>query len=200
MAIDIDIEKGRRSLPMTGAAAGLALALMITLGTARDAHAWPRRGPGPHGHVGLAIGAALVGAAIGAELSSHVWLDLHGGAPPPVVYYGYGGPPYPPPPCCYQPLPPPPPPLVIGEPMYAPPVAYVPTLGLAVNGLIQAPQARSATAGVAVSLQARTSARTLFALEVQSLRAERPDRQRDDLAGLLVGRLFAWDAPLAPYL
>jgi hypothetical protein len=75
-----------------------------------------------------------------------------------------------------------------------------PQLGLAVNGIVQAPQARTGTAGFAVSLEARTSARSLFALEVQSLDVQRGARERTDLAGLLVGRLFAWDAALAPYL
>ena len=190
---------------MTGRTAVLALSLLTvlltTLATARDARAQVlfEAPPPPARRLGMAISAALVGAAIGVELVlPRLRFELRADAtppPPPTYYY----PPAPPPPCCYAP-----PPVMIAEPApFAPPEPDFPRFGVAVNGLIQSMQtsgAPSATAGVAVSLQARTSRRSIFALEVQSLDAERPSRRRTDQAGLLVGRLFLWDHPIAPYL
>jgi hypothetical protein len=58
-------------------------------------------------------------------------------------------------------------------------------------------------AGGALSLQARTSSRSLFALELQSLASAREaldGRSRTDLGALLSGRFFLWNAAVAPYL
>jgi hypothetical protein len=76
-------------------------------------------------------------------------------------------------------------------------------LGLSVAGVIQSPQSgRLPLGGVAAALQIRTSSQTLLALEVQSLGSRQgPDGpRRDELDGLVVGRVYLWDAPLAPYL
>jgi hypothetical protein len=177
----------------------LALCLLAALATARQARAEIEPAPPPVRRLGMAISAALAGVAIGVELAlPRFRFELYADATPPPSYY-YAPPP--PPPCCY--VPPPPPPVVIAEPAPPPPAPDGPRLGVAVNGIIQSSQtsaAPSATAGVAVSLQARTSERSLLALEVQSLTAEGPARRRSDLAGLLVGRLFLWDAAITPYL
>ncbi|HET6149290.1 MAG TPA: hypothetical protein VFH68_17260 [Polyangia bacterium] len=188
----------------------LALSVLTVLLTtwiaARDARADVlfEAPPPPARRLGMAISAALLGAAIGVELVlPRFRFELHADAtppPPPPPPYDY--PAAPPPPCCYAP--PPPPPVMIAEPApLAPQEPDFPRFGVAVNGLIQSTQtsgAPAATAGVAVSLQARTSRRSIFAIEVQSLDAERSSRRRTDQAGLLVGRLFLWDHPIAPYL
>jgi len=188
---------------VTGRAAALALSVLTTLAAARPARADFEAPPPPARRLGMAISAALAGVAIGVELVvPRFRFELRADATPPPPYpYPYAAPP--PPPCCYQP--PPPPPVVIAAP--PPPVwrePDFPRYGVAVNGLIQSMQTAgtpAATAGLALSLQARTSRRSLFAVELQSLDAERSaSRRRTDQAGLLVGRLFLWDHALAPYL
>lgn len=168
---------------------------------AREARAEYEATPPPARRLGMAIGAALVGAAVGVELilpRFHFELYADASPPPPPPSYYYAPPP--PPPCCYAP----PPPVVIAQPAPPPPAPEGPRMGIALNGLVQSsqtsPTTSFVTAGVAVSLQARTSRRSLFALEVQSLDSQGPVRRRTDLAGLLVGRLFLWDAAVAPYL
>jgi hypothetical protein len=149
--------------------------------------------------VDAGIGAGIaIGGALGLEIfAPRLWFEIHAGEVPPAV------PPPPPPPCCYAPprVWAPPPPMV----MAAPPPAEEPEplhMGLAVSGLLQSAGPGQSTAGVAAALQVRTSPRSLFALEIQSLASDRqPTRsRRDDVAGLMAGRLFLWDAALAPYL
>jgi hypothetical protein len=79
--------------------------------------------------------------------------------------------------------------------------------GLLVNGLFQSSATSSsagpsAIAGMAATLQMRTSRHSLVGLEVQSLTSDEQSTRtrRDEQAGLLVGRLLAWDAALVPYL
>jgi hypothetical protein len=132
-----------------------------------------------------------IGGALGVDLfSPRIWFEIHTGEGP--------APAPPAPPCCYAP----PPPVVMVAPPGPPPEADL-HLGLAVAGLLQsAGTGQSTVAGVAASLQVRTSARSQFALELQSLASDRgPTRsRRDDLAGLMAGRLYAWNAALVPYL
>ena len=56
--------------------------------------------------------------------------------------------------------------------------------------------------GAAGALQIRTSRHSLLSLELQSVGAYRPSdgTRRNDLAALLGGRVFFWNAALAPYL
>ena len=161
--------------------------------------------------LGAIVAATLVAPAAHAqELAVHselnlfaarLWFELHAGeapAPPPPPAFAPAAP------CCYAP--PPPPPVMMMAPYAPPPPAPDPVrLGLAVSGLIQSSGAtsdKSPLGGVAVSLQMRTSARSLFGLEVQSMTSDRTatHSRRDELAGLMAGRLFPWDAPFAPYL
>jgi hypothetical protein len=172
----------------------------------RDAHA--QMAPADSGpRLGLAI--RQVGFAIGGALAlelfaPRVWFEIHAGevpaSPPPPSPPSPPSPPplAPPPPCCYAP-----PPAVV---MVAPEPAREAEplhVGLAVSGLFQSPSGQSSIAGLAASLQIRTSPRSLFGLELQSLTSDRAATsasRRDELAGLMAGRLFAWDAALAPYL
>jgi hypothetical protein len=137
------------------------------------------------------VGAAIAGAVIGAALA------------PPVVETRYYYPPvYPPPPPAYPPPPQyyaPPPPAV-----YAQPVQYerpeFPRLGLGLLGTVQASAAGIApVGGLAGMVTVRTSSLSLLAFELQSVRAETPDGQRDDLSALIGGRIFFWNAAFAPY-
>jgi hypothetical protein len=150
-------------------------------------------------HFGRAIRRAgfAIGGALALELfSPQLWFEIHAGELPPPP------PPVLPPPCCYAP-PPPPPPIEMMVAAPPPPEAAPVHLGLAVAGLFQSAGAgQSPIAGVAASLQVRTSPRSLFGLELQSLASDRqPTRsRRNEVAGLMAGRLFAWDAALAPYL
>lgn len=152
-----------------------------------------RRGPG----VGAALVAgALLGAAVGLELEFHVYGGPAEPPPPPAPPPpAYSYPVYPPPAPVYQP-----PPVAVVQP---PPPASVPVqLGLAVSGVVQSPRSgQLPLAGVAATLQARTSSQSMLSLELQSLTAYglADDRRRNDLAGLVAGRLFFWDAALAPY-
>jgi hypothetical protein len=158
--------------------------------------------------LGAVVAGALIGAAVGVHLATPSFrLELHsyGPPPPPPPPVYRAAPYYVPPPCCYQPPPPPPayvpPPAVVYQP--APIYRPAPTVGLAVDGLFQAPQSgQMALAGAAAALQVRTSPLSLFALEVQSLNGHRiaDDTRRNDLAGLVAGRLYFWNAPLVPYL
>jgi hypothetical protein len=118
--------------------------------------------------------------------AGHGWWRFHG-------RFGVVVPP--PSPCCYGP------PVVVAPP---PPVEREPIqLGLDVQGVAQSAPARGVPlGGFAAALQLRTSSHSMLAFELLSLGAEgRPDRaRRDELDGLLVGRLYLWDAALAPYL
>jgi hypothetical protein len=119
---------------------------------------------------------------------------------PPVVvdvqsYPSYPAYPPPPPPCCYAP-----PPVMVQAPAQPP---TVPVVGLAVAGVGHAPSSGQLPVGGLVgALQFRTSSHSLLALELQSLSARRlsDDTRRQEVAGLLAGRVFLWDAQLAPYL
>jgi hypothetical protein len=120
----------------------------------------------------------------------------HRPPPPPVpYYYGYGydqG---------YRPAPPPPPPVAV-----QPAQAYYdpwPDMGFALTGLVETPHTgQLPLGGVAGALQFRTSSHSLLSLEVQSMGAHRlsDGLRRSDLDGVMAGRVFLWNAALAPYL
>jgi len=115
-------------------------------------------------------------------------------APPPPPAYAY---PYTPPPA-YAPPPPP-----VAPQVYAYPQRDRPSIGLAFAGLVEAPQTgQLPMGGVAAGLQFRTGSHSLLSMELQSLGAHRlsDDTRRSDLAGIVSGRLFLWNAGLAPYL
>jgi hypothetical protein len=156
------------------AAAGLFLAMALAPAAAEAHGGWwrfHRRG------AGALVGAAVVGAVIGAAVAA------------PSYEYGY---PY------AQPAP----------YRYAPPVVVAPApgpqwmqLGLDVAGVAQASSRQATLSGMAASVQVRTSSHSLLALEVQSLTSDHTlDNRRDELDGLLAGRVYLWNAPLAPYL
>ena len=181
-----------RSRLLRSAAAVVALVGALGFATPR-AHAQAASpDSGPHFALSIGSGGFAIGGALGVEMSApRLWFEIHAGDYPP---------PAPPPPCCYAP--PPPPPMVMVAPP-APPEPEPVHVGLAVSGLFQSPGGRKSNiAGMAAALQVRTSPRSLFGLEIQSLSSDRQTTasRRDDLAGLMAGRLFAWDAPLAPYL
>jgi hypothetical protein len=173
---------------------GATLAIFLTTAlSSRDAHAhrgWGRGRGGPS--VGGFIAGAIVGAAVGAIL-----------APPTVEVYGqpaYAYPPPPPPPapppCCYAP---PPPPMVFMQPARP---EDAPEVGLAASAVFQSPHSgQMPVGGVAIDLQLMGSPHTMLALELQSLGMHdlTRDERRTQLDGLLAGRLFLWDAALAPY-
>jgi hypothetical protein len=153
-----------------------------------------------HGAVGAVIAGAVLAEIVGATVDAHIHV------PPVSVHvetYPTPPPPPPPPPYYYVPAPPPP----------APPFVYVqspprphrdfPQLGLALSGTVQSGGTDvPAVGGVAAALQVRTSRKSLLALELQSVGARRQsdNRRRNDLAALLAGRVFFWNAALAPYL
>lgn len=133
----------------------------------------------------------MIGAVAGAVIATAAGAPMYG---PPQ------------PGCCYGP----PPPMSYGTP-YSPTsvasVAYAdpqyPRFGLSLMGAVQAGwNARDAVGGVAAALQVRTSPHTMLGFELQSVGARRvnDDSHRNDVAGLLAGRLFFWNAPIAPYL
>jgi hypothetical protein len=175
--------------------AGATLAMFLTTAlSSRDAHAhrgWGRGRGGPS--LGGFIAGAIVGAAVGAVLTP----------PPPVEVYSQPVYPYPPPPpppapppCCYAP---PPPPVVFVQPGRP---ERDPEVGLAASAVFQSPRTgQMAVGGVAVDLQLLASPHTMLALELQSLGMHdlTRDERRTQLDGLLAGRLFLWDAALAPY-
>jgi hypothetical protein len=176
-----------------------ALAMIIAVGfMTRAAHAqMTPTEPGPRFGMAVRRAGFALGAALALELlAPRFSLEIEAGELPPS-----GPPPAPPPPCCYAP-PPSPPPMMMFAPS-APPEPEPLRYGLAVSGLFQYPgSGQSPIAGMAASLQVRTSPRSLFGLELQSLASDRPSShsQRDEVAGLMLGRLFAWDAAFAPYL
>ena len=182
--------------------AGAVALTLIVAAAAMAPEARAQQAPADFGpRLGLAIGQAgfAIGAALGVEIfAPRLWFEIHAGETPP-SYAPYPSNPPPAPPCCYAP----PPPVMMAAPV-PPPFEPDPVrLGLAVSGLFQSPgSGQSPIAGVAASLQVRTSPRSLFGVEVQSLASDRQTTRsrRDELAGLLAGRLFAWDAALAPYL
>jgi hypothetical protein len=197
---------------MTGTRTRPASAIIVALGVivtatlmAPSAHAQELRiYSGSDVSLGRSIGrsAVAIGGAIALNLfAGRLWFELDAGeTPPPPPPLGFP----PSAPCCYAP--PPAPPVMMMAPVAPPPPADDPVrLGLAVSGLIQSSGAasdKSPLGGVAASLQFRTSARSLLGIEVQSLTSDRTATQsrRDELAGLLAGRLYPWDAPFAPYL
>jgi hypothetical protein len=76
-------------------------------------------------------------------------------------------------------------------------------LGFSVAGVVQSPPIGGLPlGGIAAALRIQPSSQSLLALEIQSLGAEQgPDGpRRHELAGLVVGRVYLWNAPLAPYL
>jgi hypothetical protein len=102
---------------------------------------------------------------------------------------------YPPPPPVYLP---PPQPVVVMEPAPSP----WPNFGIGLSGLAVSSAGGAVSTGTAGTLQWRTSAQSLFFLELQSLRADRAwdGLEREDVAGLMGVRLYAWDSFLTPYL
>jgi hypothetical protein len=193
---------GTRTRPGSATIVALGVIVSATL-MAPSAHAQELRiYSGSDAGFGRSVGrsAIAIGGALALNLfAARLWFELDAGEAPPPPPLGF------PPvaPCCYAP---PPPPVMMMAPVAPPPAADDPVrLGLAVSGLIQSSGAasdQSPRGGVAASLQFRTSARSLFGLEVQSLTSDRTatHSRRDELAGLMAGRLFPWDAPFAPYL
>jgi hypothetical protein len=162
-----------------------ALALVVSLAVAREAHA---QGWRVHVRAGVSVGTY---------------------APPPPVYYP--APPvvvvrpyYPPPPVRvvhYQPAP------VYVAPAPAAVVVERPgergTIGLAVSGLAQLPaDERDETGGVAVTAHILTSPHAMLLGELQVVGAPRgPDGlRRRDLAGLVGARLLPWTGDVAPFV
>jgi hypothetical protein len=191
-----------RNRPLVILTASTALFALLALAPhdaeARRRHRW---------HAGGAIAGAVVGAiagaviadAVGASAEVHVQTYPAPPPPPPVVYVP--APPAPPPP------PPPAPPVVYApytQSYYSPPVRHeYPRLGLALLGTVQAGWGDEMPVGGAAGvLQIRTSRHSLLSLELQSVGAYRPSdgTRRNDLAALLGGRVFLWNAALAPYL
>lgn len=74
--------------------------------------------------------------------------------------------------------------------------------GLSLGGLAHAPSSgQLPVGGVVGALQFRTSSHSLLVAELQSMSAHRlsDDTRRRELAGLIGGRVFFWNRPLAPY-
>jgi hypothetical protein len=181
----------RRVLART-VAAGALFSLVALHGANAEAR-WRRHG----GHFPGLFGAAVAGVVIGAALAPPVEARVYYGPPPPPQY---------PPPAYYAPPPPAyyaPPPAAV----YAPaPVEYqraeFPRLGLGVMGTVQAGHHDSdPMGGVTGILAVRTSSHSQLSFELQSVGGRTPDDgRRNDLSALLGGRVFFWDAALAPYL
>ena len=177
---------------------GATLAIFLTAAfAARDADARPRWGHrGREGFsVGGMIAGAVVGAAIGAILAPVEVYEGPAYAYPPPVYYP-APPPPPPVACCY--VPPPAPAVVVVQPAEE----DRPQVGLAAAAVLHAPlTGQMPVGGIAAALQLRASSHTMLALELQSLGARdlARDERRTQLDGLVAGRLFLWDATLAPY-
>jgi hypothetical protein len=171
-----------RRILMGTAAPGLFL-LMSLAPTAAQAHGWWRFHR--HGGGGL-IGAAVAGAVIGAAVASPGY-GYGYERPAPPYYYGpptYGPPTYGPP--------------TVAAP--APPVPWM-QFGLDLAGVAQSSSRHATLSGVSAAVQLRTSSHSLLALEVQSLGSDPGGAgRRDELDGLLAGRVYLWNAPLAPYL
>ena len=187
--------------PLMILCAALALVFTVTAGAGdAEARGWRR-----HHHRGwLGFG----GGFRAWFFAPPIWFHYHryetpppppvyAPPPPPAYAYPYAPPPAytPPPPPAYAP---PPPPQV-----YAIPQRDRPHIGLMVAGLVEAPQTgQLPMGGVAAGLQFRTGSHTLLSLELQSLGAHRlsDDARRTDLAGIVSGRFFLWNAGIAPYL
>jgi hypothetical protein len=162
-----------RRILLSTAAPGLFL-LMSLAPTAAHAHGWWRFHR--HGGAGPLIGAAVVGAVIGAAVASPAYGYAYE-RPAPPYYYG--------------------PPTVAAP---APGPEWM-QFGLGVAGVAQSSSRHATLSGMSAALQLRTSSHSLLALEVQSLGSERGvDGRREELDGLLAGRVYLWNAPLAPYL
>lgn len=140
------------------------------------------------------FGAVVAGAVIADAVAHSAHPHVHHG--PPVVV-----PAYPPPPHYYHP---PqyhaPPPAVYAAP---PPRPEFPRLGLAIAGTVQdGRDDLGPVGGVTAALQMRTSRHSLLAIELQSVGVRRrsDESRRNDFSALLAGRIFPWNAALAPYL
>jgi hypothetical protein len=196
----------KRPLVILSASAALfaLLAMAPHAAEARHRHRW-RAGGAIAGAVVGAIAGAVIADAVGASAEAVVV------APPVAVrVQTYPAPPPPPPPVYVPapPAPPPPPPPAVYAPYsqtyYAPVAApEYPRLGLSLIGTVQAGWGdEMPVGGAAGALQIRTSKHSLLSLELQSVGAYRPTdgTRRNDLAALLGGRVFFWNAALAPYL
>jgi hypothetical protein len=194
----------KHSVVIATAAAALSLLIAVTprAAEARHHHGWRIR---------PSVGAIIAGAVVaGAVLDASVNASVRVETAPPVVYYP------PPPPPVYAPPPPPvyappPPPVYYAPPPPPAPVVYAapaprpeyPRLGLVVSGTVQAGRTQELpVGGVAAALQIRTSRHSLLGLELQSVGVHRPSdgTRRNDLDALMYGRVFLWNAALAPYL
>jgi hypothetical protein len=194
------LNRDRPFVIFTASAALFALlALAPQDAEARHRHRW-RAGGAIAGAVVGAIAGAVIADAVGASAEVHVRTYPAPPPPPPPVVY-VPAPPAPPPP-------PPPPPPVVYQPYtqtyYSPAVrSEYPRLGLALLGTVQAGWGDTMPVGGAAGvLQIRTSRHSLLSLELQSVGAYRPSdgTRRSDLSALLGGRVFFWNAALAPYL
>jgi hypothetical protein len=190
----------KRPLVILSAATFLFMALAVHPEAAEARHR--HRHWRVHGAVGAVIVGAVLADIVGAAVDAHihvppvsVHVETYPAPPPPPPYYYVPAPPTPPPP------PPAPPFVYVQSP--PPPHRDFPQLGLALSGTVQSGgNDYEAVGGVAAALQLRTSRKSLLALELQSVgvRRESDDSRRNDLAALLAGRVFFWNAALAPYL
>jgi hypothetical protein len=202
----------KRPLVILSASAALFALLAVAPQTAeaRHRHRW-RAGGAIAGAVVGAIAGAVIADAVGASAEATVRVQTYPPPPPPPVYQP-APPVYQPAPPVYVPAPPapppPPPPPVVYAPYtqayYSPHVrSEYPRLGLALMGTVQAGwENEMPVGGAAGALQIRTSKHSLLSLELQSVGAYRPSdgTRRNDLSALLGGRVFFWNAALAPYL
>ncbi len=174
-----------------------ALALMFTL-TAAPAEAQARGYWRHHGWFGFH------GGFRGWFFGPPIWFGYHYETPPPPPPPVYAYPSYP----SYPYAQPPPPVQVPAQPVPAPaPYVYAQrdpvNIGFHLSGLVETPHYGDLPmGGVDAALQFRTGSHSLMSLELQSLGAHRlsDDLRRNDLRGLVSGRLFLWNAGLAPYL
>jgi hypothetical protein len=189
------VSAARKFLVLASAALALVLALTASPGEAH-ARRWRHRG-------WFGFGAGFHGWFVAPP----VWFHYHRHyEAPPQVYtpppvYAHPAPAYPAPAYPYAP-----PPAVQPAPapqVYAYPRRDRPHIGLALAGLVESPQTgQLPMGGVAAAIQFRTGSHSLMSLELQSLGAHRlsDGARRSDLAGLVSGRLFLWNAGIAPYL
>jgi hypothetical protein len=177
-----------RFVSLVGAALALFFAMSMAPDAAEARHRWRRWG-------WFGFGAGVHGWFHGPPLWFHHHHRRYEAPPPPppaVPYYGYG---------YAVPQAPPPPPVTV-QPAYRYPQYDPLHIGVSVAGLVAAPQSgQLPMGGVSGALEFRTSSHSMLSLELQSLSARRrsDDLRRNDLAGMVAGRIFLWNAALAPY-
>jgi hypothetical protein len=143
------------------------------------------------------IAALLAAKPAFARRAKVVGVRVQGAAVIAPVYVGVYR--FPPPPCCW--IRPYPRPVMVVEGTQAPRPAPAPKAGIALGGSVHAPRSgQPALGGSSLALQFGVSPRGLFALELETLRAEGNGMRRRDTGALLAGRLYLWNAPLSLFL